>query len=165
VVHEVGHRSDGTIDVNSDPTTENLLLNERMNAEAVRVLNNGQFKGEVFRKYAPRRRVAITPMTVANTRARQDAIAGVKYSSQHFVVTKGDTLNSKDYFIAQERQRRKDEIKYLEDTKKQANKITLLNAKALGLIEQFPSKGKEVCKKEDAKFLPITTLKVLCQWN
>ena len=74
-----------------------------MNAEAVRVLNNAGFNGEVFRKYAPRRRAGITPLTLPNTRARQDAIAGVKYSSQHFVVTQGDTLNTKDYFFAQER--------------------------------------------------------------
>ena len=43
--------------------------------------------------------------------------------------------------------------------------ISNLNAKALGLIEEFSSKGKEVYKEEDAKSLPVTTLKVLCQWK
>ena len=89
----------------------------------------------------------------------------MRYSSQHFVVTKGDTLNTKDYFFAQERQRRNDEIKHLEDMKKKLKNIADLNAKALGLIEQFASKGKEVYKEEDLIIFPIATLKVLCQWK
>ena len=89
----------------------------------------------------------------------------MRYSSQHFVVTKGDTLNTKDYFFAQERQRRNEEIKHLEAAKKKSKVIANLNAKALRLIEEFASKGKEIYKEEDAKLLPVTTLKVLCQWN
>eukprot|EP00532_Pseudo-nitzschia_australis_P013819 CAMPEP_0168210622 /NCGR_PEP_ID=MMETSP0140_2-20121125/3272_1 /TAXON_ID=44445 /ORGANISM="Pseudo-nitzschia australis, Strain 10249 10 AB" /LENGTH=775 /DNA_ID=CAMNT_0008137243 /DNA_START=1493 /DNA_END=3820 /DNA_ORIENTATION=- len=165
VTHELVCRDDGSIDVDADPTSGNLIEYERMNAEAVKVLNNAHYNGEVFQKCAPRRQAVITPLTTANTRARQDAIAGVRYSSQHFVVTKGDTLNSKDYFFAQERQRRNDEIKCLEGRKKKSKMISNLNAKALGLIEEFASKGKEVYKEEDAKSLPVTALIVLCQWK
>lgn len=165
VAHDLILRNNGSIDLDADPIAVKLVLYEKMNGEAIKVLNDGCFYGEVFRKYAPRKPAAITPLTVANTRAPQDAIAGVRYSSQHFVVTKGDTLNTKDYFFAQERQRRNDEIKHLEDAKKKPKVIANLNAKALGLIEEFASKGKEVYKEEDAKFLPVTTLKVLCQWK
>ena len=40
-----------------------------------------------------------------------------------------------------------------------------MNTKALGLIEQFATKGKDAYKQEDAQGLPVTTLKVLCQWK
>ena len=40
-----------------------------------------------------------------------------------------------------------------------------MNRKALGLIEDFASKGKDVKKEEDAKSIPVFTLKVLCQWK
>ena len=92
VAHDLILRNNGSIDLDADPMSVKLVLFEKMNGEAIRVLNDGGFNGEVFRKYAPRKQAGITPLTVANTRARQDAIAGVRYSSQHFVVTKGDTI-------------------------------------------------------------------------
>ena len=41
-----------------------------------------------------------------------------------------------------------------------------LNGKALALIEGFDNKhGKDVYELEDAKLLPVTTLRVLCHWK
>ena len=46
-----------------------------------------------------------------------------------------------------------------------ARAAQVLNSKAHGLIENFASKGKDVKKDADAKTLPVSTLKVLCQWK
>ena len=97
-------------------------------------------------------------------RAQRDAIAGFKYSSQHFVTTGRDTLNTKDYFIAnKERTRQLDEIKHLKAQRKARKAAEGLSSEAHGLIENFASKGKDVEKVEDAKTLPVSTLKVLYQ--
>ena len=42
----------------------------------------------------------------------------------------------------------------------------ILNRRALALIEEFNTKqGKDVYELEDAKLLPVATLKVLCHWK
>jgi len=150
--------------LDADPSTIALMDYEMKNNAAIKVLNDAGFNGEVFRKYAPRK-AAVQIVTEPNTRARQNAIAGCKYSSQYFIVTNGDTLNTKDYFIAEERKRRQAQIKDLEAVKKNSKAISDLNSKALGLIEEFATKGKDAYKQEDAQGLPVTTLKVLCQWK
>ena len=68
-----------------------------------------------------------------------------------------------NYFFAKERTRQLDEIKHLEAKKKVAKAAEALSSKAHGLIENFASKGKDVEKVEDAKTLPVSTLKVLYQ--
>ena len=99
-------------------------------------------------------------MTEPNTRALQDSNCRGK------VITTGrGMLNTKDWFIAKERTRQLDEIQHLEAKKKVAKSAEALRSKAVGLIENFASKGKDVKNEEDAKSLPVSTLKILCQWK
>ena len=106
------------------------------------------------------------PVTEPNTRGRQDALAAIKYPGDHFRLTNGNTLNTKDYFVSEERQRREAEIKDLERKKQKSSAVDDLNNKALALIEAFNTKqGKDVYELEDVKFLPVSTLRVLCEWK
>ena len=97
VAYELIILADGTIDLEADPSTVALIDMERKNHVAIKVLNDGGYDGEVFKKYARRKNVQ-QEVTIASTRARQDALSSVKYSSQHFILTSGDTLNSNDFF-------------------------------------------------------------------
>ena len=93
-------------------------------------------------------------------------MTGAKYYSETFVVTGGDALNSNDYFIAQERLCRQEQIKQLKAVKTEAEKTTKLKEKAEGLIEEFKrEKSKDPCKEEGAKLLTVATLKVLYKWK
>ena len=49
--------------------------------------------------------------------------------------------------------------------KKKSQAVSELNAKATAVIQELVSKGKDVYKEEDAKSLPVSTLKLLCQWK
>ena len=54
----------------------------------------------------------------------------------------------------------------LEMRKQNSIAVQELNGKALALIEGFDNKhGKDVYELEDAKLLPVTTLRVLCHWK
>ena len=166
VAHELIMLEDGTIDLEADPSTVALIDIERKNHAAVNALNEGGYDGDVFKKYAPRKKLQQVLVTTANTRARQDALSSVKYSSQHFILTNGDTLNSDDFFISEERQARQEKIKSLLELKKKSIAVSELNGRAMALIEEFNTKhGKDVYELEDAKLLPVTTLKVLCHWK
>ena len=107
-------------------------------------------------------------VTKPNTRARQDTLTAIEFQGNQFRLTKGNTLNTKDYFVSEERQRGEAQIKDLE-TKKQNSKVLQdLNSKALALIEDFDKKqGKDVYELEDAKFLSVVTTasRVLFQWK
>ena len=167
VSHKLIMLENGTIDLDADPSSISLILYEEQSATAAAALNAQGFNGDVFLEYAPRvsanRKIAVT---CPNTRARQDAMTGAKYYSETFVVTGGDALNSNDYFIAQERLCRQEQIKQLKAVKTEAEKTTKLKEKAEGLIEEFKrEKSKDPCKEEGAKLLTVATLKVLYEWK
>ena len=95
---------DSSINMEADPSTIALVDYEKQNTKAIKLLNKGGFNGDVFRKYAPRKK-APKEVSLPNTRAQQDALSSVRYSSEQFILTNGDTLNSKDYFISEEEDR------------------------------------------------------------
>ena len=117
---------DGSINMEADPSTLALVDYEKQNSKAIKVLNEGGFNGNVFRKYAPRKK-APPKVSLPNTRARQDALSSVRYSSEHFILLNGDTLNSNNNSISEERQSRQAHIKDLEATKKQSITVLELN--------------------------------------
>ena len=75
-------------------------------------------------------------------------------------------VNSNDFFISEERQACQARIKDLVEVKEKSIAVLELNGKALALMEEFNTKlGNDVYKAEDAKSLPVTTLRVFCQWK
>ena len=64
----------------------------------------------------------------------------------------------------EERERFEAETKYLEAKKQNSIAIDKLNGNVLVFFEEFDKKQeKDVYEIEDAKLLPVTTLRVLCQ--
>ena len=78
---------DGSINLEADPSTLALIDCEKQNGKAIKLLNEGGFSGDVFRKYAPRKK-APKEVPLPNTRAQQDALSSVRYSSEQFILTK-----------------------------------------------------------------------------
>ena len=144
-----------------------LIELEEKNTTAIDILNNGGFSDKVFRKYAAHKSTqSNVPIKESNTRARQDAVAAIKFQGDLFRLTKENTPNTKYYFISEERQRHEAEIKDLETKKQNPIAVQDLNGKVLVLIEEFDKmQGKYVYELEDAKMLPVTTLRVLCNWK
>ena len=85
IAHESIILVDGTIDLEADLSTIALVNFEKQNHAATKILNEGRFNSDVFKKYAPTKK---TPqaVTAANSRAHQDTLSLVRHSSQHSIL-------------------------------------------------------------------------------
>ena len=68
VAHELIVLPDGSINMEADPLILALVDYEKQNSKAIKLLKKGGFNGDMFRKYAPRKK-APQEVSLPNTRA------------------------------------------------------------------------------------------------
>ena len=120
VKHEVLTLEDGTIDVDTDPLATKLLSIEEFNKIETSLLDLHRLNGSAFKKTAPRLDLtrSKTAVTIAQSRERQDLLMNASSAGKQFHATRGEFLNSDDYFISQERKQRHLKLQDLSNKKK-----------------------------------------------
>jgi hypothetical protein len=113
-------RHDGTDE--RDPNFDAYQDIQSQNDYITTQLNVMGYRGDLLRaQFCPdniRERRALWPVTVANTRERQEALAAAHTHGKKFFVTGGEQVTSKDILIAAELNQRKAEVTERENDKK-----------------------------------------------
>eukprot|EP00536_Pseudo-nitzschia_multiseries_P016234 jgi/Psemu1/45392/gm1.45392_g len=138
VVHQLMMLPDGSIDLDADPVTMQLLDLEFRNDNAIATLKEHGFAGEVFLKLAPRNyRKNSAKATLPNTRARQDQIQEAKNTpGPKYTILNERAYNCTDQIIVNERIRRGGIIKAMEGTKSKATAYGKKKEAAQPLIDK-----------------------------
>eukprot|EP00536_Pseudo-nitzschia_multiseries_P001111 jgi/Psemu1/180256/e_gw1.14.15.1 len=158
VVHQLMMLPDGSIDLDADPVTMQLLDLEFRNDNAIATLKEHGFAGKVFLKLAPRN-YGKNPAkaTLPNTRARQDQIQEAKNTpGPKYAVLNGGAYNCTDQIIVNERIRRGGIIKAMEGTKSKAAAYGKKKEAAQPLIGKCDG---------DFMDLPVSELRKLFEWK
>eukprot|EP00536_Pseudo-nitzschia_multiseries_P002952 jgi/Psemu1/6722/gm1.6722_g len=149
--------SDGSIDLDADPATVQLLDLEFRNVNAIATLKEHGFAGEVFLKQAPRNYGKNSIATLPNTRARQDQIQEAKNTpGPKYAVLNGGAYNCMDQIIVHERIRREGIIKAMEGTKYKAAAYDKKREAAQPLIDKCDG---------DFMDLPVSELRKVFEWK
>eukprot|EP00536_Pseudo-nitzschia_multiseries_P000250 jgi/Psemu1/546/gm1.546_g len=157
VVHQLMMLSDGSIDLDADPATVQLLDLEFRNVNAIATLKEHGFAGEVFFKQAPRNYGKNSIATLPNTRARQDQIQEAKNTpGPKYAVLNGGAYNCTDQIIVHERIRREGIIKAMEGTKFKAAAYDKKREAAQPLIDKCDG---------DFMDLPVSELRKVFEWK
>ena len=104
--HEIVILEDGTINVDADPLTENILKIKRENTECIKFLNEVGIDGSQFFHHLPvldlTKEGNWIAVTVPLSRARQDALAKANTAGKRHAVAAGAPLNNNDHLISSE---------------------------------------------------------------
>ena len=158
VRHEVVVDSNGDADDEADPESSYLKKQNDHNQLCCEILHAHGYNGQILRmelaEFSSEDREAL--VTKPRSRARQDAIEGVKAGTGVFFQrTGGSALNDDDVFMAQERKSLREQAKELQTLKEQLELQVSREAAAFAVIslEKLPSKLKN------------PELKILIDWK
>jgi hypothetical protein len=155
--HELIQTDNGDVDTDADPKAAYLKTLQELNTTSCQILDAFGYDGEQLRIELPVRNneYRLAQLTEPDTRARQDAISNSKSQGDLFMKTHGSTLNCDDFFISEERGKRKDLVKTVDTEKEERLKQFERQKKALEIIGS---------QKADKDF-NSTDLKNLIAWK
>jgi hypothetical protein len=132
---------------------------DQMNCYYCQILASNGFDGKHFRIEAPKR-WKVVAVSKPNTLARRIAMRNASTAGQTFHATGGGHLNSDDFFLAAEAKARENQVKLMEDLKKERDKYCKNQWAALRIIK---AKG-ELTWETEGKF-SLADVKTLCKWK
>ena len=159
VRHEISVLAGGTIDVDGDPQSEQLLVIESANHFACDYLTGLGFDGSQLKLKAPRRKTK-QQLTAPHSKECLEAIQAAKTAGQLFHVTGGTMLSSEDMFRARALDSNKKEIEILQAKLKLDKKQTKSRVDAFHILQK---KGDLNVATQNKFTLP--EIKTLLQWK
>jgi hypothetical protein len=155
--HEITVDDQGEVDLDADPVSQYLMDLNTMNTTCCDILSSTGFNGDLLRLQLPLRKTSVRKynLTRPHTKERQEAITAAKTQGGLFLRTGGATLNSDDFFKAQERGKIKAELQELTQTKKDRSDAELRERTAFLIIHT---------EKADVNFTS-KELQVLIAWK
>jgi hypothetical protein len=158
VMAALEHQEGLTTSLNS-PEIQKLKDLDDQNKLFCDILSGCGFDGSKLRIEAPKRKL-IVAVSKPNTLQRQQAMKKASSAGATFHATGGGHLNSDDYFKAAELKARENQIKAMEEVKKERERYCQDQWAALRLIK---AKGELTYNTE--KNFTLTEIKILLKWK